>query len=403
MRKDLKGGISIVEMLFRCNYLALVGGGKNPAYPPNKVIIWDDSKGKSIIELEFRSLAALSSLQNHAILAFPGPLKGHIKIVDLNNLRTSTVVTSSPSSPSLPSHGHSFSSSSLEEINLNDKNDNLQPTNVKGSNNRTLENNNDGGGSGSTTTNVKIPMYSNIPAHTGGLSCIAVNGDGSKCASASVKGTLIRVFDSSSGKLLDELRRGVDHAEIYSIAFSKDSSRLCVSSDKGTVHIFKLEATTDNTFNNSSSSSNSMNSSNNGNYYKKVIANGDGENRHSSLSFMKELLPKYFSSQWSFAHFKLPDHCYCRCICGFGNEDSVIVICANGDFYRVRFDSSKGGECKIEPSFTFLKKSFGPMLPNLIKDTQGCKVAAKFLKSSLVQVFKSVIESDGDDDDEDEI
>ncbi|CAJ0755685.1 6974_t:CDS:2 [Entrophospora sp. SA101] len=33
------------------------------------------------------------------------------------------------------------------------------------------------------------------------------------------------------------------------------------------------------------------------------------------------------------------------------------------------------------------------MLPNLIKDTQGCKVAAKFLKSSLVQVFKSVIES----------
>ncbi|CAH1760859.1 4711_t:CDS:2 [Entrophospora sp. SA101] len=271
MRKDLKGGISIVEMLFRCNYLALVGGGKNPVYPPNKVIIWDDSKGKSIIELEFRSLAALSSLQNHAILAFPGPHKGHIKIVDLNNLRTSTVVTSSPSSPSLPSHGHSFSSSSLEEINLNDKNDNLQPTNVKGSNNRTLENNNDDGGSGSTTTNVKIPIYSNIPAHTGGLSCIAVNGDGSKCASASVKGTLIRVFDSSSGKLLNELRRGVDHAEIYSIAFSKDSSRLCVSSDKGTVHIFKLEATNDNTFNNSSSSSNSMNSSNNGNYYKEVI------------------------------------------------------------------------------------------------------------------------------------
>lgn len=38
-------------MLGRANYVALIGGGKNPRWPQNEVRIWDDAKGKDVITI----------------------------------------------------------------------------------------------------------------------------------------------------------------------------------------------------------------------------------------------------------------------------------------------------------------------------------------------------------------
>jgi hypothetical protein len=40
-------------MLYKSNLMALVGGGSNPKFPKNKVIIWDDYESKVVGEVTF--------------------------------------------------------------------------------------------------------------------------------------------------------------------------------------------------------------------------------------------------------------------------------------------------------------------------------------------------------------
>jgi WD repeat-containing protein 45 len=86
-----------------------------------------------------------------------------------------------------------------------------------------------------------------------------------------------------------------------------------------------------------------------------------------SFSFFKGFLPKYFSSEWSFAQFRVPET---RTICAFGAEKNTIVgesgsfitlhaqacvlmitcttcsivVGADGSFYKAVFDAN--GECQ---------------------------------------------------------
>ena len=76
-----------------------------------------------------------------------------------------------------------------------------------------------------------------LVAHESDLACIALNLDGTRLATSSDKGTLIRVFDTSNYTMLQELRRGMDRARIHSITFNPSSQYVACSSDHGTVHV----------------------------------------------------------------------------------------------------------------------------------------------------------------------
>lgn len=79
-----------------------------------------------------------------------------------------------------------------------------------------------------------------IPAHQTPLSCVAMNGEGTLLATASEKGTVIRIFSIPDGKKLFQFRRGSMPARIYCMSFNATSTLLCVSSATETVHVFRL-------------------------------------------------------------------------------------------------------------------------------------------------------------------
>lgn len=330
-RRDFtNGGIGIVEMLFRCNILALVGGGRNPRYPPNKVMIWDDHQNRCIGELSFRTEVKAVRMSRERVVVV---LEYNIYVynfADLNLLHTIETVSNPKGLCSLCTNSASCVLACPG----------LQKGHIR-------------------VELFHITRSTLISAHESSLSCISLSTDGTRLATASERGTLVRVWDTSSGERLHELRRGAEPAEIQCLSFDVECRWLIVSSDHGTIHIFRL-GDADASGIPSSSGPLPPPPSDEG-----LDATGAStDNPRSNFAFLSGLLPKsltptYIQSQWSFAQFRLPgsEKALTRSIAAFGQERnarSFMVISADGTFFRCSFDPVKGGECSREDWQRFL-------------------------------------------------
>lgn len=333
-------GIGIVEMVFRSNILAIVGGGSNPRYPPNKVMIWDDHQGRCIGELSFRAqLRAVRVSRDKIVVVlehkifvydFPADLKLIHQMETIPNAKGLVALSSSTAlgngNSVLVCPGLHRGEVRVEHLSAN-----------KGS---------------------KTDF---IAAHDSHLACLALTSDGHRLATSSDKGTLVRIFNTLDGTRLQELRRGADRAQIYSLAFSLNAQWLALSSDKGTVHVFGLRtfASQDDRADvahlaYSQPSKDDTHASNNRGIFDSNSSAFLSSNPGSSLAFMKGVLPSYFSSEWSFAQFHLPEEI--RAVVAFGEQkNTILIVGTDGSFYKCSFDPLHGGEMAQQEFIKFMR------------------------------------------------
>ena len=314
----LDGGIGIVEMLYKSNILALVGGGKCPKYNKNKVIIWDDYQKKVVAELKFTTSVINVKLKRDKIFVV---CVKRIFIFNFQNYQNIDIIDTYDNPKGLIGINKDQNQTVVAFPVVNDK--------EKGF--------------------IKVKNYDKVKeilihAHDSIISYISVYNEGTILASASDKGTIIRIHRISDGILLQEFKRGKEKAEINYICFDNFGKFLAATSDRGTIHIWSMGSSIKkmketNEINNDDSISNE---NNNVNHDNEIIINQDDLPENKSSIFKNIFGVK---GEWSFAQVRLEEQ---KSICTFDKDNNIIVISSEGKYYHAKLNTKKGGECNID-------------------------------------------------------
>ena len=303
-------------MLYKSNILALVGGGTNPKFSPNKVIIWDELNGKIISQMRFDLNVKNIKLTKDKIIIVT---EKKIYIFNLSNLEMIHEPIETNKNP------NGLISISYKKFIL------AYPSIISQ-------------GKVEIKSFDKENINESILCHGTNLQMISLNSEGTLLATASEKGTLIRIYSIfNKGNLIQEVRRGTENAKILSIKFEPLNRFIVCTSDKSTVHIFTLYSA-----NQALKSINKETNENKENDDIKVPKN----QTKTWGKFLSIFGNKKKNYEYSFARVRVDDN---KCISQWGSDDKILILSLTGNYYILQFNPNEGGDYKI-PNVIKLKE-----------------------------------------------
>ncbi|XP_034655295.1 WD repeat domain phosphoinositide-interacting protein 2 isoform X3 [Drosophila subobscura] len=178
-----------------------------------------------------------------------------------------------------------------------------------------------------------------IPAHDTPLAAIAFSPSGTEIATASERGTVIRVFSSQDGSRLFELRRGLKRCvSIVSLSFSNCSEYLVSSSNTETVHIFRLDRSAAETADHGKQSTDDWMGYSFFRFLSKTVT-----------SYLPTQVTDVFSQGRAFASVSLPEAGVRRmcAIATIQKQLRLLIASQDGYLYVYSIPSIEGAECQL--------------------------------------------------------
>lgn len=344
-----QGGYGIVEMLFCTSLVALVGLGESQQLSPRRLQIVNTKRHSTICELTFPTAVLAIKLNRKRLIAF---LEHQIYVYDIANMKLLHTIETSPNPYAVCALSASSDNCFLAYP--------APPEATESSQNQPPSSAQTVALSGNVIIYdvLTLEPVNTIEAHRSSLSALSISPDGTRIATASDKGTVIRIFGLPNGEKLFQFRRGSLPVKIHCINFNAASTFLVVTSASETIHIFKLSHDQQKQPSDKKSSG-----------HAKAPSRGTmGMIRKSSQTLGKSFagafgsyLPNSVTEIWEpmrdFASLKIPTSCTKSIAALHNTSPQVMVVTSTGHFLQYEIDYETGGDCQLIGSFELLENA----------------------------------------------